>query len=40
MSQYEQELLEQPWQVVREGVQVKLLPQEGELYVLAQSTTG
>jgi transposase len=37
LSQYEQELLERPWQVVREGVQVKLLPQEKELYVLAQS---
>lgn len=37
LSQYEQELLERPWQAVREGVQVKLLPQEGELYVLAQS---
>jgi transposase len=37
LGRYEQELLEQPWQVVREGVQVKLLPQEGELYVLEQS---
>lgn len=37
LSQYEQALLEKPWQVVREGVQVKLLPQEKELYVLAQS---
>jgi transposase len=37
LSKYEQELLQRPWQVVREGVQVKLLPQEGELYVLAQS---
>ncbi len=37
LTQYEQELLERPWQVVREGVQVKLLPQENELYVLAQS---
>jgi len=37
LSKYEQELVERPWQVVREGVQVKLLPQEGELYVLAQS---
>src|SRR6201993_1455416 len=37
LSKYEQELLERPWQVVREGVQVKLLPQEKELYVLAQS---
>jgi transposase len=38
LTRYEQELLERPWQVVREGVQVKLLAQEGELYVLAQST--
>jgi transposase len=38
LSQYEQALLDQPWQTVREGVQVKLLPQAGELYVLAQST--
>jgi transposase len=37
LTQYEQELLERPWQVVRDGVQVKLLPQENELYVLAQS---
>jgi transposase len=37
LSQYEQSLLEQPWQAVREGVQVKLLEQEDELYVLAQS---
>ncbi len=37
LTKYEQELLERPWQVVREGVQVKLLPQEKELYVLAQS---
>jgi hypothetical protein len=29
--------LEQPWQAVRDGVQVKLLAQEGELYVLAES---
>lgn len=38
LSRYEQELLERPWQGVREGVQVKLLPQDQELYVLAQST--
>jgi transposase len=37
LSQYEQELLGRPWQVVREGVQVKLLPQGKELYVLALS---
>jgi hypothetical protein len=38
LRQYEKELLEKPWQVVREGVQVKPLSQAGELYVLAQST--
>lgn len=37
LSKYGQALLDRPWQVVREGVQVKLLPQEKELYVLAQS---
>jgi transposase len=37
LSQYENSLLEQPWQAVREGVQVKLLSQEGELLVLAES---
>ena len=37
LRRYEEKLLEQPWQIVREGVQVKLLPQAGELYVLAQS---
>ena len=38
LTRYEQQLLEIPWQKVREGVEVKLLPQEGEVYVLAQST--
>lgn len=38
LSQHEPKLLEVPWQSVRQGVQVKLLPQEGEMYVLAQST--
>jgi transposase len=37
LSRLEQALLERPWQTVREGVEVKLLPQEGELYVLARS---
>ena len=37
LSQLEAQLLEGPWQNVRPGVQVKLLPQPGELYVLAQS---
>jgi hypothetical protein len=34
LSQYETSLLEQPWQAVRQGVQVKLLSQDGEWYVL------
>lgn len=38
LTRYEQELLDIPWQKVREGVEVKLLAQEGEVYVLAQST--
>src|SRR5215468_4844604 len=37
LTRYEKQLLELPWQAVREGVQVKLLPQDQELYVLAQS---
>jgi hypothetical protein len=37
LSRLEQALTQLPWQKVREGVEVKLLPQEGELYVLAQS---
>jgi Transposase DDE domain len=37
LSKYEKALLALPWQAVREGVEVKLLPQEPELYVLAQS---
>ena len=37
LTQHEAALLEQPWQVVREGVQVKLLPKKDELLVLAQS---
>jgi transposase len=37
LSQHEQAFLDQPWQVVREGVQVKLLAEEGELLVLAES---
>ena len=37
LSRYEQALAGLPWQVAREGVSVKLLPQEQELYVLAQS---
>jgi len=37
LSQLEKALLGRPWQAVRQGVEVKLLPQEQELYVLAQS---
>src|SRR5438309_3632642 len=33
----EKHLIAQPWQQARPGVQVKLLAQEGQLYVLAQS---
>jgi transposase len=38
LSRYEKKLLELSWQEVRAGVQVKLLQEEGELYVLAQSS--
>ena len=37
LTQYEQALLQKSWQEVRPGVRVKLLPQDQELYVLAQS---
>jgi len=37
LTQLEKALLGLPWQAVREGVDVKLLPQDNELYVLAQS---
>ena len=37
LTKLERALLTLPWQAVREGVEVKLLPQDGELYVLAQS---
>ena len=37
LTRLERELLAKPWQSARPGVQVKLLPQEGELYVFAQS---
>jgi hypothetical protein len=39
LSKLEKDLLTLPWQAVREGVDVKLLPQDQELYVLAQSRT-
>jgi transposase len=37
LSQYERQLAELPWQVARQGVSVKLLPQGDERYVLAHS---
>ncbi len=37
LSRLEQELLTRPWHEARPGVQVKLLPEDGELYVFAQS---
>jgi transposase len=37
LSKLEKALLGLPWQAERQGVDVKLLPQEQELYVLAQS---
>jgi len=37
LSQYEQRLAGLPWQVAREGVKVKLLSGDQELYVLAES---
>lgn len=37
LSRYEKSLTEQPWQKVRDGVDVKLLPQDNEVYILAQS---
>ena len=37
LSRYEKELIDKPWHTVREGVEVKLLPRDDELYVLAQS---
>ena len=37
LSKLEKDLLLKPWQDARPGVQVKLLPRDGELYVFAQS---
>lgn len=39
LNHYEQQLSQKPWQEARQGVAVKLLPQESELYVLAQSAS-
>lgn len=38
LTRLEKELVDKPWHDARPGVQVKLLPQDGELYVFAQST--
>jgi hypothetical protein len=37
LSKLEADLLPRPWQSVRPSVEVKVLPQENELYVFAQS---
>ena len=37
LTKLEADLAVQPWQQAREGVRVKLLPKDGETYVLAQS---
>jgi transposase len=37
LTKLEGALLEQPWAQVRTGIEVKLLPRDGELYVFAQS---
>ena len=37
LTRLEKALIAKPWQDARPGVQVKLLPQDGELYVFAQS---
>jgi len=37
LSRYEKALTDRPWHQVREGVEVKLLPQDHEVYVLVQS---
>ena len=37
LSRLERDLIGKPWQEARPGVEVKLLPRDGELYVFAQS---
>ena len=37
LSRFEKDLLLRPWHEARPGVDVKLLPQDGEMYVFAQS---
>ncbi len=38
LNKHEQALLDRPWQKVNEAVEVKLLPQDGEVLVLAKSS--
>ena len=37
LTKLEKDLIDKPWREAREGVQVKLLPRDGELYVFAES---
>jgi len=37
LNKYEQAMLDRPWQKINEAVEVKLLPQDGEVLVLAKS---
>lgn len=37
LSQFEEKLTQLPWEQARQGVEVKILPEAGEVYVLAQS---
>jgi len=37
LSRLEKDLVAKPWQEARDGVHVKLLPQDGEVYVFAES---
>src|SRR5258705_13626179 len=37
LTKLEGDILESPWKSVKPGVEVKVLPQENELYVFAQS---
>lgn len=37
LSKFEEKLTQVPWEQARQGVEVKILPQAGEVYVLAQS---
>jgi transposase len=37
LTRYEKSLIDQPWHRVRDGVEVKLLAEENEVYVLTQS---